>query len=69
MCMRAGQRREEGKRFREWRRGHGRKRAGNEEELCIIKAGLNEICMQIHLSGRKSAAGLQWKITPQFHDF
>lgn len=41
---------------REERKGTGlenvpqRKRADNEEELCIIKAGLNEICMQIHLS-------------------
>lgn len=48
-----GQRREEGNRFRECRRGHQRRREDNEEELCIIKAGLNEICMQIHLSGIK----------------
>lgn len=39
--MRVGQRREEGNRFRECRRGHQRKRADNEEELCIIKARLN----------------------------
>ena len=34
-------------------RGGGGRGADGEEELCIIKAGLNKIFMQIHLPGLK----------------
>lgn len=42
----------------EWRRGQGKKRASREGKLCIIKAELNKIFMQIHLSGLKLCSGV-----------